>query len=82
MQTSYRPTPDGKSRTATIRGLLPDEPVFVLRAKDANTLAIVNLYRALTAGGFEGPRATSLDADIDAIREWRRKHERDIRDPD
>jgi hypothetical protein len=82
MQTSYRTTPDGKGRTATTRGLLPDEPVFVIRAKDANALALVNLYRTLTQGDFEGPRAASLDADIDAIREWRRRHERDIRDPD
>lgn len=67
---------------ALTTGLLDGEPVFVLRAKDATTLAVLNLYRVMTEGLFEDDRAFSLEADIQAVIDWRFQNQDKLRDPD
>ncbi len=69
-------------RVAVTTGLLAGEPVFVLRAKDATTLAVLNLYRVMTEGLFDDERAFTLEVDIQAAIEWRFKNQDKLRDPD
>lgn len=63
-----------------VTGLEVDEPVFVLRARDAATLSMVAAYRAMQLPNFDTERLASLDALQRRIREWRREHP--IRDAD
>lgn len=74
--------PDG--RLALISGLEPDEPVFVVRARDALALGFVTQYAAQAAIGglFDAERSEALAAEIQRIVEWRRAHVERVRDPD
>lgn len=69
---------------AVITGLEPDEPIFVVRARDALALGFVTQYAAQAAIGglFDAERSESLAADVQRIVEWRRAHVERVRDPD
>lgn len=67
-------------RAVLVTGLERDEPVFVLRGRDAIAMALLNQYRTMTEGLFDGDRALQLEADVQAFIDWRRAHL--VRDPD
>jgi len=71
-------------RQAHVAGLLEDEPVFVIRGRDAVGMAILNLYRSATEGLFEPDRAADLEEDVQAFVDWRRSPagQAALRDPD
>jgi hypothetical protein len=50
---------DSEGQTV-VTGLLPGEPVFVLRARDAVALPLINLYRQMTDGLFDADRDRGL----------------------
>lgn len=67
---------DGEELVATGRGVLvtglkEGEPVFVLRGQDAIAMGLLNLYRSMTEGLFDGERALALEADVQAFIDWR-----------
>ena len=70
------------TRTAIVTGLMPDEPVFFLRARDALALPVVMQYLDSYARLFEADRVTQLEEDVDDWIVWRRAHAADVRDPD
>lgn len=43
-----------------VSGLEPGEPIFVLRARDAVALPMLNLYRHMTDGMFDSARSDAL----------------------
>lgn len=67
-----------------VTGLLEGEPVFVLRARDAIAMAVLNLYRSASEGLFDQERALSLEADVQAFIDWRQSPagQAALRDPD
>jgi len=72
------------ARVAVVTGLEPDEPVFVLRARDALALNVVAQYSMLTteAGLFSADRREGLHATLSALVDWRNQHAERVRDPD
>ncbi len=71
-----------ETRVAVVTGLLPGEPVFFLRARDALSLPVVMQYLDSYARLFEADRVTQLEEDVDEWIAWRREHAVDVRDPD
>lgn len=69
---------------ALVTGLEVDEPIFVLRARDALALGFLVQYRSMAAFGelFDQPRSDSLARDVEAFVKWRRAHVDRVRDPD
>jgi len=67
-----------------VAGLERDEPVFVVRARDALALTFLTQYAATTreAGLFGLARTEQLALDIAAFTAWRRAHSERVRDPD
>ena len=81
MKVEYTENEDG-TRTVTITGLLDHEPVFVMRARDAASVMVVNHYRQVTEGLFNEERAAKLEADVQLMIDWRRTNQELVRDPD
>ena len=83
-----KPFADGslgvEGQAYAVAGLLPGEPIFVLRARDAHALPFLSLYAAgITQGDlFDAERSAKLRADIAAFAQWRRQNAADVRDPD
>lgn len=56
--------------------------MFVLRARDALAVAVVNHYRVVSEGLFNTERSLELEADIQKMIDWRHEHVDLLRDPD
>lgn len=67
-----------------ISGLERDEPVFVIRARDAFALPLLALYSTMIAQGdlFDWTRSNALQTDVQRFAEWRRANAASVRDPD
>ena len=70
------------ARAAVVTGLLDGEPVFVMRARDAASVMVVNHYRQVTEGLFNAERAAQLEADVQEMIDWRHENQALVRDPD
>lgn len=80
-------SPDGSIRPATVKEggspLLPDEPVFVLRAKDAASVAGIQAYGGACAGLGAAPE--HVDAVLEVLatfRAWQERNPTVVRLPD
>lgn len=70
------------ARAAIVTGLLEDEVVFVMRARDAASVMVVNHYRQVTEGMFDEARSAQLEADVQEMIDWRHENQALVRDPD
>lgn len=71
-----------ESPSVLITELEPDEPVFVLRARDPFAIAAMNHYRVVTEGVFSGEKADDLERAADRMIAWREDHRPLLQDPD
>lgn len=52
----------------------PNEPVFVLRAKDVNAAQTVRLWAAMSAGAHEMEKIANAEALAEEMLNWRSAH--------
>jgi hypothetical protein len=69
---------------ADVTGLENNEPIFVVRARDALALPFLAFYAALAeqADLFDSARTAQIRGDMQAFVSWRRANMALVRDPD
>lgn len=77
-----RPVVAEGERAAMVTGLLPGEPVFVLRARDTFTSDIIREWLKRAEYGLSPERVEGVYADLGEIIRWRQEHRAAVRDPD
>lgn len=63
-----------KTPTSCLNKAAPDEPVFVLRAKDAMAAQAVRHWATMSEGEHEAAKLAEARKLADEMDEWRRKH--------
>ena len=82
MKVTYTGDQDQDADSVLVTGILRGEPVFVIRARDAQAVPILRAYEARVQPLFAPERASRLAEDIASFERWQTQHAGIVRDPD